>query len=154
MAEGVKVLVTNRQARHLYEILETLEAGLALVGTEVKSIREGKANLKEAYCVVKNGEVWLLGMHISPYAQGNRFNADPLRERKLLLHKREIRRLHQQVKLQGMSIIPLRLYLRRGIVKAEIALARGKKIYDKRAAAAERDSRLAMARARARRGEE
>ena len=153
MAEGVKILVTNRQARHLYEIEETMEAGLALVGTEVKSIREGKANLKEAYCTVRNGELWLLGMHISPYAQGNRFNTDPLRERKLLLHKREIRRLFQEVKLQGMSIIPLKLYLKNGRVKAEIALARGKKLYDKRADAAERDSRLAMARAKARKGE-
>lgn len=133
-------LATNRKARHEYHIEDSIEAGLVLRGTEVKSIRQGRVNLKESYAVVEGGEIFVRGMHISPYEQGGIHNQDPLRKRKLLLHKREIRRLEQAVKQKGLTLIPLRLYLKRGRVKMELALARGKKLYDKREAIAKRDA--------------
>jgi SsrA-binding protein len=122
----------NRQAYHHYHILETFEAGIVLQGTEVKSIREGKVNLKDSYGLVKNGEVWLLNCHISPYSHGNRMNHDPLRTRKLLLHRREIRKLLGKTTERGLTLVPIRIYFQRGLAKCEVALARGKKLYDKR----------------------
>ena len=137
---GVKVLAQNKKARHDYFIEDTLECGIALQGTEVKSIRGGQLNLKDSYAQVKNGELLLVGMHISPYAQGNIFNHDPFRTRKLLAHKREIVRLGREQQTEGMSLIPLSLYLRDGKVKVELAVAKGKKLYDKRHSIAERDA--------------
>lgn len=134
-----KTLATNRKARHDYFIEKTYEAGIALKGTEVKSIRAGKANLKESYCVIRNNEAFVVGMHISPYKEGNIFNVDLLRDRKLLLNKREILRINQEVMQKGMAIIPLSLYLKNGRIKMEIAIARGKKLYDKRESIKERD---------------
>ena len=147
MPKEGKTLVTNRAARHEYFIDETYEAGLELKGPEVKSIRMGKANLKESYCAIRGGEVFIQGMHISPYAQGNIFNVDPLRDRKLLLHKREIQRLIGMTQRQGYTLIPLSLYLKKGRVKLELALARGKKLYDKRASMKERDTKREIDRA-------
>ena len=131
MPDG-KVLATNRKARHDYHIEETFEAGIVLQGTEVKSLREGRANLKEAYAEVQGGEVFLVGCHISPYEAGNRFNHDPLRKRKLLLRRQEIRGLIGKVQQKGLTLIPLAFALRGRRVKVELALARGKKLYDKR----------------------
>ena len=139
MSEGVKILAQNRRAFHDYFIEEKLEAGIALVGTEVKSLRSGTVNMKDSYCSVKTGELYVLNMHISPYEKGNIFNRDPLRERKLLVHRREILKLSQAVDQKGYSIIPLSIYLKRGKIKMEIALARGKKLYDKRESIAEQD---------------
>jgi SsrA-binding protein len=127
-----KVLCTNRQAAHLYSLLERYETGVALTGTEVKSIRNGKANLTDAYATLQNGEAWLLNCHISPYEYGNRQNHDPLRKRKLLLHRQELRRLTGKVEERGLTLIPTKLYLVKGRIKCEIALARGKKLHDKR----------------------
>ena len=137
---GVKVLAQNKKARHDYFIEDTLECGIALQGTEVKSIRGGQLNLKDSYAQVKNGELLLVGMHVSPYAQGNIFNHDPFRTRKLLAHKREIVRLGREQQTEGMSLIPLSLYLRDGKVKVELAVAKGKKLHDKRHSIAERDA--------------
>ena len=145
--EGKKMLAENRAARHEYFVLETFEAGIELSGTEVKSIRLGTFNLKEAWCAVKDGELWIRQMHISPYEQGNIFNKDPLRPRRLLLHKREIMRLYSKVKLEGNAIIPLSVYLKNSRVKVEIALCRGKKLYDKRQDAANKDARRQIDRA-------
>ncbi len=139
MSEGVKIIAENRRAYHDYFIEETFEAGIALYGTEVKSLRAGNVNLKDSYCAAKDGELFLLNMHVSPYEKGNVFNRDPLRERKLLLHKREILKLSMAAAKEGFSIVALKLYLKRGRVKVEVALVRGKKLYDKRAAIAERD---------------
>jgi len=126
-------LVTNRKARHDYHILETFEAGIELVGTEVKSLRAGKGNLNDSFARVENGELFLYNMHISPYEKGNIFNKDPLRTRKLLMHKKQINRLFGQVKEKGLTLIPLKVYLNeRGLVKVELALAKGKALYDKR----------------------
>lgn len=125
-------LAENRKARHDYFVEETIEAGIALVGTEVKSIRGGKANLKESYADIKNSEVFIIGMHISPYEQGNIFNVDPLRERKLLLHKEQIARLAGLTTREGYTLIPLAMYLKNGKVKVAIGICRGKKNYDKR----------------------
>lgn len=133
------VVLVNRRAYHDYEILETFEAGIALVGTEVKSIRAGRVNLQDAYCKVEDGEVWLYNMHISPYSHGNRYNPDPVRPRKLLLHKWEIHRLMGKAEMKGLTIVPLKIYFRRGYAKVEIAIVRGRKLYDKREAIAERD---------------
>ncbi len=127
-----KTLAENRKARHDYFILEGFEAGIELVGTEVKSIRAGKANLKDSYAEVRNGEVFIRNMHISPYEQGNIFNKDPLRDRKLLLHKSEILKLLAYTAQQGYTIVPLSLYLKNGMVKVHVAVAQGKKDYDKR----------------------
>lgn len=131
--EGYKVVADNRQARYLYEILETYEAGLVLQGTEVKSVRAGKANLKDGYALIRNGEAWLLNVHISPHATTSEyFNHDPRRTRKLLLHRQELRKLIGKVEQKGLTLVPLKLYLKRGLVKVTIGLARGKKIHDKR----------------------
>ena len=137
--EKEKVLATNRQAFHEYFIEERLEAGIVLQGTEVKSLRQGRANLKDSYGLIRKGEVWLLNCHISPYSHGNLNNHDPLRERKLLLHQGEILRLDRRRRLSGLTLIPLRLYLKRGRVKVELAMARGKKLYDKRESIKRRD---------------
>lgn len=141
-----KTLATNRKARHDYFIEKTYEAGIALKGTEVKSIRAGKANLKESYCVIRNNEAFVVGMHISPYREGNIFNVDPLRDRKLLLSKREILKINQEVMQKGMAVIPLSLYLKNGLIKMEIAIARGKKLYDKRESMKERDIKRSLER--------
>jgi SsrA-binding protein len=127
-----KVIASNRKARHEYEILETFEAGLVLKGPEAKSVREGKVGFQDAFARIENGEVWLHSFHISPYEQANRFNEDPLRTRKLLLHRHEIRRLIGKVEEKGLTLIPLDIYLRRGYAKVTLALARGRKTYDKR----------------------
>ena len=140
MVEGVKVLATNRKAGFEYFLLERFEAGLALKGSEIKSIRAGQMSLTEAYVDVENGnEAWLMDSHIAPYEQANRFNHDPTRKRLLLLHKRQIRELWNAVRQKGMTIVPTRVYLKDGRAKIEIALARGKKAYDKRATIAKRD---------------
>jgi SsrA-binding protein len=141
-----KLIAQNRKARHNYLIEETLEAGIALVGTEVKSCREGKANLTDAYAIVKDGEAWLIGCHISPYSHGNRANHDPLRPRKLLLHRNEIEALKVKSDQEGRTLVPLRLYFKHGVVKVELAVARGKRSYDKRAHIAARDADRAMRR--------
>lgn len=145
--EQIKVVAKNRKAYHDYFIDEVYEAGIALVGTEVKSIRTGKVSLRDSYAEVVGGEVFLQNMHISPYDKGNRFNHDPRRQRRLLLHKREIRRLLGQTTQKGYTLIPLRLYFKRGKVKVELALARGKKLYDKRRDLAKRDAQREVARA-------
>ena len=142
-----KVLATNRKARHDFFIEKSYEAGIVLVGTEVKSLRRGKCNLKDASVEIKDGEVFVEGMHISPYEMGNIFNVDPLRRRKLLLNKAEIRKLARDVDQKGFTIVPLKAYLVRGRVKLEIALARGKKLYDKRDAMAKRDSDMRIRKA-------
>lgn len=138
---GVKIIAKNRQAHHEYFIEETFEAGIELVGTEVKSVRLGHVNLKDSWISIDGGEAFIKGMHISPYEKGNIFNKDPLRERKLLLHKNEIMQLLGKVQKAGLSIIPLSLYFKGSMIKAEIALARGKKLHDKRDSAAERDAK-------------
>ena len=147
MAPSVKVLAQNRKAYHDYFVEEKFEAGIALAGTEVKSLRMGRLNLKDSYCTIKSGEMLLQGMHISPYEKGNIFNKDPLRDRKLLLHRKEIDRLFGKVKQDGYSIIPLQVYLKGAYVKVEIGLCKGKKLYDKRQAAATADAKRAMDRA-------
>ncbi len=144
---GIKVISDNRKARHDYHILDTLEAGISLQGTEVKSLRLGKVNVRESFARVKDGEVFLHGMHISPYEHGNRFNHDPLRVRKLLLHKREIQRLIGKTKEEGLTLVPLRLYFKRGKAKVELAVAKGKKLYDKREALAKKDEARRVQRA-------
>jgi len=131
---GRKVVARNRKARHDYEILETFEAGMALKGPEVKSLRVGKASFQDAFATVERGEVWLYSLHISPYEQANRFNADPVRTRKLLLNRREIRRLIGKVEERGLTLVPLEIYFVRGYAKVQLALARGKKLHDKREA--------------------
>ena len=130
--QGEKLLATNRKAFHEYFILDKLEAGIALLGTEVKSIREARINLKESYAAIKEGEAYLFNCHISPYSHGNRENHDPLRRRKLLLHSREIRKLIGKTQEKGLTLVPLRVYLKRGRIKVELGVARGKKLYDKR----------------------
>ncbi len=127
-----KLVAENRKAYHDYHIDERLEAGIELTGTEVKSIRQGKINLKESYAGIMNGELFIYGMHISPYEQGNRFNPDPIRNRKLLMHKREILRLFGLIKQQGLTLVPTKVYFKNGKVKVEVSVARGKKLYDKR----------------------
>ncbi|NLZ70251.1 MAG: SsrA-binding protein SmpB [Clostridiaceae bacterium] len=146
--KGIKIIAENRRARREYNILEKLEAGLVLAGTEVKSLRTGRANLAQSYVRVVDGEAYIVGFHISPYEHGNRYNLDPLRDRKLLLHKREISRLYQQVTQEGLTIIPLSIYFRDGLAKLEIALARGKKLYDHREDEAKRAAEREMARRR------
>ena len=144
--EKIKIIAENRKARHDYFILDTYEAGIALTGTEVKSLRAGKVNLKESYAHVKSGEMYLESAHISPYDHGNRYNPDPLRPRKLLLHKRQIMKLYGQVKQEGLTLVPLKFYFVRGKVKVELALCKGKKLYDKRDAAAAQDAKREMER--------
>lgn len=138
--ENIKIITQNKKARHDYFIIETIEAGIELFGTEVKSVRQGKVNLTDAYASINNSEVFIKGMNISPYEQGNIFNKDPLREKKLLLHKNQIRKLIGQLQQQGYSLIPLSVYLKGSLVKVSIALAKGKKLYDKRDDIAKRDS--------------
>lgn len=145
--KGIKPIAANRRARHDYFVEETYECGLALHGTEVKSIRQGHVNLKESYAHVKNGEIFVESMHISPYEQGNIFNTDPMRPKKLLMHKAEIRKLGQLVQRKGYTLIPLQLYLKDGCVKMELGVCVGKHLHDKRASAAERDAKLEAARA-------
>lgn len=142
--EDIKVVANNKKARHDYFIEKIYEAGLVLKGTEVKSIRQGRVNLKESYVIVKDGEVFVFGMHVSPYKEGNIFNEDPLRTRKLLLNKNEIRKISQDVKLAGSTVVPLRLYFKNGRAKLEIALAKGKKLYDKRESQRERDIKRSL----------
>ncbi len=146
-AKDIPRVAQNKKAYHDYFVLETFEAGIALFGTEVKSIRAGKVNLKDAWCNIENGEIFANGMHISPYEQGNIFNRDPLRLKKLLMHKREIRRLFNEVRQQGLTLIPLSIYFVNGRAKLEVGLCKGKKNYDKREAAAERDAKRTMERA-------
>ncbi len=137
--QSIKVISVNRQAYHEYFVERTIEAGISLVGTEIKSIREGKVNLRGSYAIVRNGELWLENAHIAVYEHGNRYNHDPMRNRKLLLHRREIEQLQAKVATKGMTLIPLKLYLKGGRAKIELGLCRGKKLYDKREAIAERD---------------
>ena len=144
---GVKIIAQNKKAYHDFFVDEKYEAGIELFGTEVKSIRAGRVNIKESFCDIKDGEVFVLGMHISPYEQGNIFNRDPLRVRKLLLHKQEIRKLLSQVMQKGYSIVPLSVYFKGSKIKMEIALAKGKNLHDKRESAAERDAKRDIARA-------
>jgi len=146
-AQASDVIATNRRARFEYEILETFEAGIALLGPEVKSLRAGRVNLADAYAIVRKGEALLLHLHISPYAQAGRENPDPRRDRRLLLHRREIRRLQGQLAERGLTLVPLRLYWKQGRAKVELGLARGKRRYDKREAIKARDSEREMARA-------
>lgn len=141
-----KVIATNRKAYHDYHIQETYEAGISLLGTEVKSLREGKANLKDSYAIVKNSEVFLLNCHISPYSHGNILNHDPLRTRKLLLHKKEINKLYGHMTQKGLTLIPLKIYFKDGKAKVEIGLAKGKRQYEKREAIKEKESRREMER--------
>ena len=143
--QGIKIAAENRKARHDYSIHETFEAGIELVGTDVKALRAGKANLKDAYAqITKTAEVYVYNLHISPYEQGNQFNHEPLRPRRLLLHRAEIRRLIGKVKEKGYALIPLKLYFTHGLVKMELALATGKKLYDKRQSMAEKDAKREM----------
>lgn len=142
-----KPLATNRKARHDYEILETVEAGLVLKGTEIKSIRYGRLNLKDGFVSFYRGEAWLKNVHVNEYEQGNRFNHDPLRDRKLLLHQREINQLEQQVRQNGYTVVPLKVYLKRGRAKVLIGLARGKNRYDKRHALKEQQAKRDIDRA-------
>ena len=139
--KGIKIAAQNRKAYHDYFVEEKYEAGIELAGTEVKSIRAGTVNLKDAYCSVKNGELFVYGVHISPYEKGNIFNKDPERVRRLLMHKRESRKLHALVKQDGYTLVPLSLYFKESRVKVEVGLCKGKKNYDKRAAIAQRDTR-------------
>lgn len=140
--QSTKTIAVNRQARHEYFVMETLETGISLAGTEVKSLRQGTVNMKDSWVDVEDGELIVRGLHISPYEKGNIFNRDPLRARKLLAHKNEIRKLGQQIKLQGYALIPLSLYFKRGRVKLELGVCKGKKLYDKR----ETDARRAAQR--------
>jgi len=141
---AVKIVTENRKARHEYHILETFEAGLVLTGTEVKSLRGGKSNLQDSYARVENAELMLYNMHISPYAQGNQFNQEPKRTRKLLMHKQEIMRLLGKTREKGLALIPLKVYFKNGLAKVDLALAKGKKMYDRRDDIAERDAKRDM----------
>jgi len=146
-AESIKLIAQNKKARHEYFIEDTYEAGIVLTGTEVKSIRMGRVNLKDSYANVHRGEVYVYGMHISPYEKGNIYNTDPTRTRKLLLNKREIRRLIGATSQEGYTLVPTKVYLKGSLVKVELAVAKGKKLYDKRHTEAERDAKRRMDRA-------
>ncbi|MDD7556682.1 SsrA-binding protein SmpB [Ruminococcus sp.] len=145
--EGLKTIAVNRKARHEYFVLESFETGIVLVGTEVKSIRQGGVNLKDSWCSIDGGELWIKGMHISPYEKGNIFNADPLRVRKLLMHHKEIDRLLGTLKQDGLTLIPLSLYFKGSRVKVQLGLCKGKKLHDKRDATAARDAKREIDRA-------
>ena len=145
--EEKQVIVRNKKAYHDYFVLETYEAGIELYGTEIKSIRKGRVNLKDSFCSVDDGEMFAIGMHISPYEQGNIFNRNPLRKKRLLLHKREIMKLFGQSREKGLSIVPLELYIKNGRAKLEIGLCKGKKLHDKRDVAAARDAQRTIERA-------
>lgn len=142
-----KVLAQNRQARHDYTILDTIEAGISLKGTEIKSIRNGKINLRDGYATIRNGEIFLQNVHISPFEQGNIFNHDPLRMRKLLLHKKQIASLIGQVKTAGVTLVPLKVYIKNGVAKVLIGVAKGKKTYDKRESLKQKDMKREIERA-------
>ncbi|HHV38700.1 MAG TPA: SsrA-binding protein SmpB [Tepidimicrobium sp.] len=142
--DNIKIVASNRRARHEYFIEDTIEAGLVLKGTEVKSIRQGRINVRESYATIENGEAYIYNMHISPYEQGNIHNVDPTRRRKLLLHKREIRRLHAAIAQKGYTLVPLSVYIKNGLVKLELATAKGKKLYDRRQEIAKRDAERRM----------
>jgi SsrA-binding protein len=142
-----RVLLANRKARHEYEVLETIEAGIALVGSEVKSLRMGKANMGDAYAMIESDEAWLVSLHISPYTQAHQFNHDPLRKRKLLLHKAQIKRLRIKIQEKGLTLVPLALVLLKNHVKVELALARGRKLHDKREASERKDVKREVERA-------
>ena len=145
--KGHKSVIVNRKARHEYFIEETYEAGICLSGTEVKSIRQGKASIQEGFAKVENGEVWLVNMYVAPYEQGARYNLDPRRPRKLLLHRQEIERLAAKSQQKGLTLIPLKMFFERGYAKVELGVGRGKKLYDKREAIAERDAEREQRRA-------
>ncbi len=138
--DGIKIVAQNKKAFHEYFVLDKYEAGIELFGTEVKSIRQGKINLKDAWCMIKNNEIFVNGMHISPYEHGNIFNRDPMRVKRLLMHRKEIKHLYQKVKQEGLTLIPLSVYFKNGRAKLEIGLCKGKKLYDKREAAAKKDA--------------
>lgn len=142
-----QVVAQNKKARHDYFVLETYEAGIELFGTEVKSIRKGRVNLKDSWCSIDGGEIFVNGMHVSPYEQGNIFNRDPMRVKRLLMHKKEINRLYGTVKQQGLTLVPLSIYFLKGRAKLEIGLCKGKKVYDKRETMAQRDAKRDMERA-------
>ena len=141
------LIAKNPVAKHNYTIIDTLEAGIVLTGTEIKSIRNGKVNLKDSYVNIKNGEAYVYGMHISPYEHGNIFNKDPLRDRKLLLNKRELNKLYGQIKQKGYSLIPISLYYKRNFVKIELGIGKGKNLYDKRKEIAKKDAEMKIRRA-------
>ena len=145
--EGIKEIASNRKAFHDYFVLERFEAGIELFGTEVKSIRAGQVNLKDSYCTIREGELFVRGMHVSPYEKGNIFNRDPVRIRRLLMHKREIRKLGERVAQDGVALVPLSLYIKDSRVKVELGLCKGKKLYDKRDSDAERNAKRDMDRA-------
>ena len=145
--KGTKLITENRKARHEYFILESFEAGIELTGTEVKSIRQGSVNLKDSWCSIENGEIFIKQMHISPYEKGNIFNRDPLRVRRLLMHKSEINRLFGKIKQDGLTLVPLSLYFKDSRVKVQLGLCKGKKLYDKREDAAKRDAKRTIDRA-------
>jgi SsrA-binding protein len=145
--DGHKIIARNKRARHDYQIIDTWEAGIVLTGTEVKSLREGKANLTDSYGILNDGEVFLLNLHIPPYEQGNRFNHEPTRTRKLLMHRKEIRKLIGAVERQGLTLVPLEMYFKRGVAKVTVALGKGKKLHDKRADEKKREDQRDMARA-------
>lgn len=138
---AIKVVADNRRARHEYEIIQVIEAGVELVGTEVKSMRVGKASIQDSFARIEDGQLWLYNCHIAQYEFGNRFNHEPLRKRRLLMHKREIFKLNQQIKEKGLTLVPLKLFFKRNWVKVDLALARGKHLYDKRDAITKRDSK-------------
>ena len=147
-ASGDRLVAQNRKASHDYAILDTIEAGLVLAGTEVKSLRTGKASLQEAWATIENGEAWVLQLHIPPYEQGNRWNLDPVRRRKLLLHRSQIDKLRKALEQKGHTLVPLKLYFTKGRAKLLLGIGRGKKSHDKRVAIAERDAKREMDRAR------
>ena len=145
--ENFKTISENRKARHEYFVLESMETGIELMGTEVKSLRLGQVNLKDSWCSIDNGELFIKGMHISPYEKGNIFNRDPMRVRKLLMHRKEINRLFAKIKQDGLTLIPLSLYFKGSIVKVQLGLCKGKKLYDKREDAARKDAKRQIERA-------
>lgn len=145
--ENFKTISENRKARHEYFVLESMETGIELMGTEVKSLRLGQVNLKDSWCSIDNGELFIKGMHISPYEKGNIFNRDPMRVRKLLMHRKEINRLFGKIKQDGLTLIPLSLYFKGSIVKVQLGLCKGKKLYDKREDAARKDAKRKIERA-------
>ncbi|MFI3250864.1 MAG: SsrA-binding protein SmpB [Eubacteriales bacterium] len=147
MSGNIKIIAKNSKAFHEYYIEDRFEAGMVLAGTEVKSLRLGKVNLKDSYCLVKDGEIWVHGMHISPYEQGNIFNKDPIRPRKLLMHKREIMKLFSAIKQDGYAVVPLKIHFKDSKAKLEIGLAKGKKLHDKRSVSASKDAKREMDRA-------
>lgn len=145
--QNFKTIAENRKARHEYFVIESMETGIELAGTEVKSLRQGQVNLKDSWCSIESGEVFVKGMHISPYEKGNIFNRDPIRVRKLLLHKKEINRLFGKIKQEGLTLIPLSIYFKGSIVKIQLGLCKGKKLYDKREDAAKKDAKRQIERA-------